>query len=55
MTEHELQLLAIGFTLGMYAMLIAEIIRGLLDERRDRKARRAAEAKLKAAEERAAA
>jgi hypothetical protein len=55
MTDHELQLLALGFGAGMDVMLLIQIGFGLLDDRRDRKALRAAEAKLKAAQERAAA
>jgi hypothetical protein len=54
MTDHEILLLVIGFTLGMYAMLAVHIVFGIRDDRRDRKAARAAEAKLKAALERAA-
>lgn len=55
MTDHEIQLLTLGAALGMYIMLALQIAFGILDDRRDRKALRAAEAKLKAAEERAAA
>ncbi len=55
MTDHELQLLAIGIAAGMDLMLLVQIAFGILDDRRDRKTRRAAEAKLKAAKEKAAA
>ena len=55
MNDHDIQLLALGVSLGMYIMLFAQIIGGILDDRRDRKAVRAAKAKLEAAEERAAA
>lgn len=55
MTDHELQLLCIGFTAGAYFMVLAQIIGGILDGRRDRKAERAAMAMLEAARERAEA
>lgn len=49
MTDHEIQLLAIGATFGMYLMLAIHIAFGILDGRRDRKAARAAMAQLEAA------
>lgn len=49
MTDHEILLLAVGFTLGMYAMLAVHIAFGIRDDRRDRKAARAAMAQLEAA------
>ncbi len=55
MTDHELLLLAIGFALGMYAMLTIHIVFGVRDDRRDHQAVRAAEAQLEAARKRAAA
>ncbi|MGW3024809.1 hypothetical protein [Streptomyces sp. NPDC001221] len=55
MTDHEIQLLALGFGAGMDFMLLVQMAFAILDDRRDRKALRAAEAKLKAARERAAA
>ncbi|MGW1000765.1 hypothetical protein [Streptomyces sp. NPDC002520] len=54
MSDHEIQLLAIGIAIGVYLMFLVQIGFGLLDDRRDRKAARAAEAKLAAARERAA-
>ncbi|MBI0294478.1 hypothetical protein JBE04_08280 [Streptomyces sp. PRKS01-29] len=38
MTENEIQWLALGFTLGLYVMLAAQILGGMLDDRRDRRA-----------------
>lgn len=55
MSDHDIQLLTIGIAAGMDFMLLVQMCFGLLDDRRDRKALRAAQAKLKAAEERAAA
>jgi len=54
MTDHEIQLLVIGIAIGVYVMLLVQITFGVLDDRRDRRAARAAEAQLKAAQERAA-
>ncbi|MFE9765091.1 hypothetical protein ACFYPC_11250 [Streptomyces sp. NPDC005808] len=54
MTDHEIQLLAVGIAIGMNFMLLVQIAFGILDDRRDRKVARAAQARLKAAEERAA-
>lgn len=53
MTDHEILLLAIGFTLGMYVMLAIHIAFGIRDERLDCKAARAAMAQLEAARKRA--
>lgn len=55
MTDHEIQLIALAFSAGMDFMLLIQIGFGILDDRRDRKAARAAQAQLKTAEERAAA
>lgn len=55
MTDHDIQLLAIGATFGMYLMLAIHIAFGILDGRRDRKAERDAMAMLEAARERAEA
>lgn len=53
MTDHDIQLLAIGVAIGMDLMLLLQIVFGILDDRRDRKAARAAQAMLDAARERA--
>jgi hypothetical protein len=53
MTDNEIQLLAIGAAIGMYAMLALQIVFGILDDRRDRKAARAAMAMLEAARKKA--
>lgn len=53
MSDHDIQLLTLGTALGMYLMLLVQITFGLLDDRRDRKVLRAAEAKLEAAQKRA--
>lgn len=50
MSDHDIQLFALGTALGMYIMLALQIAFGIIDDRRDRKARRAAEAKLQAAQ-----
>lgn len=55
MSDHDVQLLIIGVCIGVYVMLALQILFAVLDDCRDRKARRAAQAKLKAAEERAGA
>lgn len=55
MTDHEIQLLALGVAVGMDLMLLVQVVFGILDDRRDRKAARAAEEKLAAAQKRAAA
>ncbi|WP_438478986.1 hypothetical protein [Streptomyces asiaticus] len=43
MTDHDIQLLTLGFTIGMYVMLAVQILGGILDDRRDRKALQRAE------------
>ncbi|MGW3651868.1 hypothetical protein [Streptomyces sp. NPDC000878] len=53
MSDHELQLLSIGFTVGAYFMLLTQVAFRMLDDRRDRKALRAAEALPEAARQRA--
>ncbi|MFD9211618.1 hypothetical protein ACFVY9_00580 [Streptomyces sp. NPDC059544] len=53
MSEREIQLLAIGFQIGATAMLLLQILFSLVDDRRDRRATKAALAKLEAARERA--
>jgi hypothetical protein len=53
--SHDVQLLIIGAAVGMELMLLLQIVYGILDDRRDRKARLAAEAKLAAAREAARA
>jgi hypothetical protein len=51
MNDHDIQLLAIGVTIGIYVMLLVQVIGGVLDDRRDRKAVRAAKAELTEAKE----
>lgn len=53
MNDHDIQLISLGAAFGMYAMLALQIFFGILDDRRDRKVLRAAEAKLAAAQQRA--
>jgi hypothetical protein len=53
MTENEIQILSVGFTAGAYFMVLVQVAFGILDDRRDRKAARAAMAQLDAARERA--
>ncbi|MFF4347556.1 hypothetical protein [Streptomyces sp. NPDC001530] len=53
MSDHDIQLLALGVTLGIYFMIAVQIIGGILDDRRDREVARTAEAKLKAAQQKA--
>ncbi|MFM9593363.1 hypothetical protein ACKI1O_28745 [Streptomyces scabiei] len=55
MTENELQILCVGFTLGAYFMVLVQVGFGILDDRRDRKAARAAMAQLEAARAKAKA
>ncbi|MEU8906530.1 hypothetical protein [Streptomyces mirabilis] len=55
MSDHDIQLLAVGAAGGMYVMLLVQIAFGVLDDRRDRKAVRTAEAQLEAAEEKSEA
>lgn len=42
MSDREIQLLVIGFQIGMTVMLLAQIVFSLLDDRRDRRAAQAA-------------
>ncbi|MFD4524856.1 hypothetical protein ACFWP7_13210 [Streptomyces sp. NPDC058470] len=51
MSENDIQLLALGATLGVYLMLAFQIAFGILDDQRDRKVIRAAEASLEAAQQ----
>jgi hypothetical protein len=51
MTDHELQLLFIGVAVGMDLMILVQVAFGIRDDRRDRKAARAAWARLEAARE----
>jgi hypothetical protein len=54
MTDRDVQLLVIGVCIGVYLMLALQIGFNIRDGRRDRKAARAAQAKLDAARARAA-
>lgn len=49
MTDAEIQLLCVGFTLGAYFMVLIQVGFGIRDDRRDRQAARAAMAQLEAA------
>ncbi|MFF1702585.1 hypothetical protein [Streptomyces sp. NPDC058252] len=53
MSDHDIQLLSLGVAIGIYLMLLTQIAFGILDDHRDRKAVRAAEAQLAAAREKA--
>lgn len=55
MTNHDIQLLALGITAGMDLMLLLQVAFGLLDDRRDRRHLAVGEAKSTVSEERAAA
>jgi hypothetical protein len=55
MSDHDIQLLVFGATFGMYFMLFLQILYGILDDRRARKARLAAETLLDEAREAAEA
>lgn len=55
MTMYDIQLLGIGTTFGVYLMLAVQVGFGIRDDRRDRKAARAAMAQLEAARKRAEA
>lgn len=55
MSENEIQLLSIGMAAGMNLMLLLQIGFGILDDRRDRKVARAAQAQLDAARDKAGA
>ncbi|WP_406457066.1 hypothetical protein OH768_24820 [Streptomyces sp. NBC_01622] len=46
MSDHDVQLLAEGAAIGMYIMLILQLLYWNLDDRRDRKVERAARALL---------
>lgn len=50
MSDHDMQLLALGIATGMDLMLLLQMVLAIRDDRRARKALRAAEAKLTAAE-----
>lgn len=43
MTDHDIQLLALGFMLGGYVILLVQLLGDARDDRRDRKALQAAE------------
>jgi hypothetical protein len=47
MNHHDIELLTIGMAIGVYLMLALQIIYGILDDRRDRKAGSAAMAAVK--------
>jgi hypothetical protein len=49
--DHDIQLLALGASIGVYFMLLVQVVFGVLDDRRDRKAVRAAKAELTEAKE----
>jgi hypothetical protein len=51
MRDHDIQLLALGFGMGTNLMLLVQLIGGVLDDRRDRSAVRAAAAELAARRE----
>jgi hypothetical protein len=55
MTDSELQILCIGFTVGAYFMVLVQAWFGFLDDRRDRMVARAIQAQLDAAREKAKA
>jgi hypothetical protein len=55
MTENELQILCLGFTVGAYFMALVQVGFGRLDDRRDRMAARAIQAQLDAEREKAKA
>jgi multidrug resistance efflux pump len=55
MSDHDIQLLTVGVAVGMELMLLVQLLFAVLDDRRARKARLAAEAKLAAAREQARA
>ncbi|MFD5572244.1 hypothetical protein [Streptomyces cadmiisoli] len=41
MTDNELQMLCIGITIGVYLMIVLDIVQGFAEDRRDRKVARA--------------
>jgi hypothetical protein len=51
MSDHDIQLVALGIAAGMDLMLLVQMVFAILDDRRDRKAVRAAEAELAARRE----
>ena len=51
MNDHDIQLLSLGASIGMYFMMLVQVVFGILDDRRDRKAARAARAELAAAQQ----
>ena len=53
MTETEIALVVLGIEIGMLIMLLVQVTFGILDDRRERKAARAAQARLDAARSRA--
>jgi len=55
MSDHDIQLVALGIAAGMDLMLLVQMVYAILDDRRDRKVLRAAEATLTASREKAAA
>ena len=55
MSDHELQLLVLGAGAGVYLTLLGQGIGWIIADRRNRKAEQAAQAQLKAAQERAKA
>lgn len=46
MSDHDIQMIAIGFAIGVDLMLILQLVYGILDDRRDRKTAHAARALL---------
>ncbi|MFK0151175.1 hypothetical protein ACIQVK_03720 [Streptomyces sp. NPDC090493] len=55
MSDHDVTLLAVGAATGIYLMLLLQAVFQILDDRRDRKARLAAQALLDEARARAEA
>jgi hypothetical protein len=55
MSDHDIQLVSLGVAAGMDLMLLVQMCFAILDDRRDRKALRAAQAQLRAAEQKATA
>ena len=49
MRDHDIQLLALGFAIGADFMLLVQMVFGILDDRRDRKASSEARAAFKRA------
>lgn len=46
MSDHDIQMIAIGFAIGVDLMLILQLVYRIRDDRRDRKVERAARALL---------